>query len=268
MKRQILILLLFGLANTAWTQDDPDENQAAAEVVQTYVEAFLTIDYESAQAVLCEADRETLDQAEFEQALETVTELDYTADLSELAYDTLELGETLAEVNVSGDIRLMIENRTQPVMVKPLDLSLDRVWAVYEDESWKACFQVPAEVSDELGPDVIARIFIDAAYRGHYEQAHNLICEAQFETLSEAEFDQIFGVFLQQNLRFNFHETVFEITEQTDESAVVTLTGDILMTMGERPSPVAVSSETLGLSSLYLRYEDSWKICNAEAVES
>jgi hypothetical protein len=264
MRHFLIALLILGLANTAWTDDEPD----AADVVKAYVEAFLTIDYEAAQAVLCEADLETLDQTEFEQALEAVTELNYTADLSDLTYDTLELGETLAEVSISGDIRLEIESQSQPVMVDPLDLRLDRVWAVYEDESWKACFQVPPELSDDLGPDVIARIFMDAAFRGNYEQAHRLVCAAELDTLSEAEFEQIFGQFLEQDLHLNFHDTLFEITEQTAESAVVTLAGDVWMTMGERPSPNAIAAKNLGLSSVYLSYEDGWKICNAEAVES
>jgi hypothetical protein len=115
---------------------------------------------------------------------------------------------------------------------------------------------------------VIARLFMDASFKGDYEQAHSLVCEAQQEILSEAEFDQIYGQFLVQEVLLNFHDTVFEISEQTDESAVVTVTGDILMTVGERPSPVTIAAETIGLRPIQLRYEAGWKICNAEPVES
>lgn len=266
MRLVLLVLLGVGLTGTAWADEESDD--LAAGAVEAYVEAFLTIDYEAAQDVLCATDLETLDRATFEQALETVAPLHYTADLSDLTYDGLELSEALVEVEVSGEIQVEIESQSQPVMIEPHDLKLDSLWSVYEDESWKACSQVPSELIDDLGPDVIARIFTDGAFRGNYEQAHNLICEAQVDSLSEAEFDQIFGQMAEEGTRLNFHDTVFEITEQTDKSAVVTLTGDIEMTVGGRPQPITVSAASIGLQPVHLRYEEGWRICSAEPVES
>jgi hypothetical protein len=264
MPRFLMVILMMGLAGVAWLQ--PEEDDPAAKAIEAYIDAFFAADYETAQTLLCADDLENLDQDAFEQAVKTSLgnsiEAGSAVDLSNLAYDALELGEALAEVMVTGEI--LAGDQLQPVEIDLRAIGLDSVWAVYEDESWKACSQVPPDQLDDLGPDVITRLFMDASFKGYYDQAHALVCEAQYDTLSQAEFDQIYGPLLADEVRFNFHNTLFEITEQTESSAVVTISGEVVMTVGERPSPIPISAETMGLSAVQLRYEDGWKICSSQ----
>ncbi|MBN1202324.1 MAG: hypothetical protein JXJ20_10755 [Anaerolineae bacterium] len=248
--------------------DGPDD--APLQAVEQFVQGVFDGDYDAALDLMCEDDRQNLGDTDldFDALSEQVQSLDLMVNLNDLDYKIIQRGESWAEVGITGEVAVQVQGQTDITILSPQMLQIEMLWAITEDDAWKVCSAVPDDMVQAIAPEEIAQLFIGNAFAGNFEGSLALVCTAQQETLSEAQFDMMFGDFRAQNIALDLSGVVFETVDQTDEEAVVELSGDILMSWQDRPRPIPIDVERLGLGPVHLIFEDGWKICETAPVES
>lgn len=258
-----LIAVLSLAAYPARAGDDP-----AILAARAYVEALLGQDYDTAVDLLCTPDRDILDEAALRARFEQIGALDFTADGSDLEYSIGRAGDDWAQVHLAGEVQVTVDGVDEPVILTPVDLRIGTLWPVVEADAWKVCSHPPAHALPDLDADVIAWVFLDAAFGGDYDTAHAVMCQDRANAFSESQYEAAFQDFLTGRTQIALDGTIFEITAQDEVEATVTLKGTIVLTLAERRDPVTMPAERLGWGPVHLVYEDGWKICPEQPFES
>ncbi|MBN2305243.1 MAG: hypothetical protein JXQ72_12230 [Anaerolineae bacterium] len=246
---------------------------------QQYLDAVLRQDYDAAAALLCSAERDDLDAAAFQAQVDRIHAEAFTADGEDLRFSLLRRGTNWAQVSVTGEILVYADQDTglsEPQTVTPAEIGLAVVWPVLENSDsdmtsddldgapWTVCTRPPAIALPYLEPDLIAQLFLEAAFGGDYASARALVCRAQAGVFTEANYAATFQDYIDGTITVRFDEVVFVITGQDDDSttATVRLTGALILTQDDWPGDLRVPAEQF--NAVPLIFEDGWKVCQVE----
>lgn len=249
------------LAASPATPQAGAQDDSPAEAVQRYLDAAFLGNGDAA-ALVCQADRDARATVGPGAIVSAADVLGIGADTSGLTYDTTEQAETWARVDVTGRVVFTIEGLDAPFEVPIRALGLGTFWPVFERGAWRACSTLPAADQDTLGPDLIARQFMTAAYAGDYDAARALLCAAQRDRLSRAQYDAAFGNLLQQGVTLNLDTASFEIVEQDGAEAIVAIGGQIALSWTGQGRSIVLDAAQLDLGPVRLIDENGWKVCS------
>lgn len=249
------------LAASPATPQAGAQDDSPAEAVQRYLDAALLGNGDAA-ALVCQADRDARATAGPGALVSAADVLGIGADTSGLTVETTEQAETWARVNVTGRVVFTIEGLDAPLEVPIRALGLGTFWPVFERGAWRVCSTPPAEAQGALRPDLIARQFMTAAYAGDYDAARALLCAAQRDRLSRAQYDAAFGNLLQQGVTLNLDTASFEIVEQDGAEAIVAIGGQIALSWTEQGRSIVLDAAQLDLGPVRLIDENGWKVCS------
>lgn len=257
----LFLVCLLTLPFTVYAQADTPE-----QVASDYIASLFSEDLADTSVFMCANDQEEFSEQE---ALSSVAYEDsaiLSADLTALEYEVAHEGEDWAHVRVTGELSIMLKGAISAKAVSPGDLKLSNIWMLREDAEWKVCLRPPAVALRELGPDGVSEVFYEAAYGLDYTTAHAVICEEKSGVFSQVEFERVFGVLNEQDLRVDLSEVTYDITDQTDEAATVEVGGILNLYEAKRPSPFRIPASQMNLGPVQLVQEDGWKVCSS--VES
>jgi hypothetical protein len=256
----LLIALVYGWTAPVAAQGPPDED-APVQVTAHYLAALLSQDAEAITALLCAESRADLDIAALTARLEAIRVLDFTANLDDLAYTVTAEGKEWAQVTVSGELALQVPPLAEPLRIPPAALRLDTFWPVHEDDRWMICPRPPERALPELEPANVAFIFLRAAFGGDYTTASALVCQQQADAFSEEAYTAAFSDFVTGQAILGFDEVTFEVTDQADEAATVTVTGTVALYAPGRRQAVSFTPAQLGWETIALVADEGWKVC-------
>jgi hypothetical protein len=253
------VLAIALLARSPATPRVGAQNDPPAEAIQRYLDAVF-LGAGDPGPLVCQSDRDA--NAGPGAIVSAADALGISADTSGLTYETTQQAETWARVDVTGRVVFAIEGLDAPLEVPIRALGLGTFWPVFERGAWRACSTPPAEAQGALGPDVIARQFMTAAYAGDYDAARALLCDAQRSRLSRAQYDAAFGSLRQQGVSLDLDTALFEIVEQDGAEAIVAIGGQIALSWTEQGRSIVLDAAQLGFGPVRLIDENGWKVCS------
>lgn len=259
----LVAALLLSLPRLSRTTAQDSAPNTAAGAVQHYLDAILLGDGKPG-TLLCQAEQPSAGSG----GIAAADVLGITADTAGLAFETVQQTATWANVAVTGQVVFAIDGLDAPLEVPIRALGLDMFWPVFEEGVWRACSTPPPSAQSALGPDMIARQFVAAAYAGRYEDASALLCESRRGQFSRAAYEATFGTLFEQGVTVNLDAALFEIVEQDEVEAIVALEGQIALSWTGQGRSVTIDAERLGFGPVRLIDEDGWKVCPDSPVES
>ncbi len=259
----LVAALLLSLPRLSRTTAQGSAPGTPAGAVQHYLDAILLGEGEPG-TLLCQAEQPSAGPG----GIAAADVLSITADTAGLAFETVQQTATWANVVVTGQVVFAIDGLDAPLEVPIRALGLDMFWPVFEEGVWRACSTPPPSAQSALGPDMIARQFVAAAYAGRYEDASALLCESRRGQFSRAAYEATFGTLFEQGVTVNLDAALFEIVEQGEDESIVALEGQIALSWTGQGRSVTIDAERLGFGPVRLIDEDGWKVCPDSPVES